>query len=118
MEPSDVSIDDDGMARYNIDAAPDGAEFDLLSGLATVEGVNMDELPSLYGTVDHLVEALYDEPPVASAQVELSFSYAGYRVHLDQRGNVRLVPVKDSLGAAAGADKDGEADEAADAERE
>lgn len=100
-----MSVDDDGMARYSIDATSESAEFELLSGLAAVEGVDMDELPSLYGTIDHLVEALYDEPPAASAQVELSFSYAGYRVHLDQRGNVRLVPVKKSLGAASETDE-------------
>jgi hypothetical protein len=97
MDPPDISVDDDGTVRYAIDPDSETAEFDLLAGIAEVEGVEMDELPSLYAAVDHLVEGLYEEPPASAAQVELSFSYAGYRVNVDQNGHIRLVPVKESL---------------------
>jgi len=107
MERSDVTVDDDGVVRYVIDPNSRTAEFDLLSGIAEVEGVELDELPSLYATVDHFVEGLYDEPPAPAAHVELSFSYAGYRVNVDQAGHVRLVPVKESIG---GDDGDGSGD--------
>ncbi|MDH5019516.1 HalOD1 output domain-containing protein [Halobacterium rubrum] len=97
MDPPDISVDDDGTVRYAIDPHPDTAEFDLLAGIAEVEGVDMDELPSLYTAVNRFVEELFGEPPSATAHVELSFSYAGYRVNVDQNGHIRLVPVKESL---------------------
>jgi hypothetical protein len=110
MERSGVSVDDDGVVRYVIDPDSRTAEFDLLSGIAEVEGVALDELPSLYATVDHFVEGLYDDPPASAAHVELSFSYAGYRVNVDQAGHVRLVPVKESMGGDDSGDSADSAD--------
>jgi len=76
----------------------DTAEYDLLEILAELEGVDMDELPSLYTEVDHFVEALFEDPPSSSAQMEIRFSYAGYRITVTQDGGIKLVGVKDSMG--------------------
>lgn len=97
MDQPDVSVDEDGTVRYVIEPDPDTAEFDLMAGIAEVEDVELDELPSLYTAVDRFVEEVFDQPPAAAAQVKLSFSYAGYRVSVDQTGHIRLVPVKESM---------------------
>jgi hypothetical protein len=77
---------------------PDAAEYDLLEIIAEMEGVGMDELPSLYTEVDHFVETLFEDPPSPDAQMEIRFSYAGYRITITQGGRVKLVPVADSTG--------------------
>jgi hypothetical protein len=77
---------------------PDAAEYDLLEMIAEMEGVNIDELPSLYTEVDHFVETLFEDPPSPSAQMEIRFSYAGYRITVTQGGGVKLVRVTDSVG--------------------
>jgi len=40
---------------------------------------------------------MFKTPPSERAQIEVSFSYAGYRVSIDRHGVVELVPVKKSL---------------------
>lgn len=88
---------DNGIFQREIDPNPETAEYALLEFIAEREGVAMDELPSLYDHVDHFVEALFEDPPAESAQMEIEFSYAGYRVTLSQEGHVTLVEVKKSM---------------------
>lgn len=94
-ERSDGDGDDDvGENRiYHRKVTPDADEANrsLLRLLADVEGCEVTDLPPLYEQVDHLVEHLFTDPPPASAQAELEFSYHGYRVELDQTGNVSLM---------------------------
>jgi len=76
---------------------PSTAEYDLLELIADMESVEIEELPSLYTEVDHFVEKLFDEPPSPDAQLEVQFSYAGYRITIAQDGQVKFVPVKETL---------------------
>ena len=85
------------MAVYQIEPNPETAEHDFLEAIAKLEGKEMTELPSLYHELDHLIEVLYNTPPSAQSQVELSFSYAGYRVSMNQTGSLKIVTVKDSI---------------------
>lgn len=86
-----------GIVRMEIDPDPKTAEHDLLAVIADIEGVAIEELPSLYREVNHFVEQLFDTPPSTDAQMEISFSYAGYRVTLARSGSLKLVPVKDTI---------------------
>jgi len=86
-----------GIVRHRIDPDPSTAEYDLLEIIAEVEGGEIETLPSLYNEVDHVVETMFKTPPSDRAQIEISFSYAGYRVSIDRKGFVELVPVKKSL---------------------
>jgi len=101
MAEDNASSDPDGetdVVYRRIDPDPETTEYDLLDIVAGLEGVEMDALPSLYTAVDHFVETLYQTPPSREAQMEIQFSYAGYRITMDQTGMVKLVPVKDSVG--------------------
>lgn len=61
--------------------------------IANLENCDTTELPPLYNWIDHVVEDLFSDPPPAEAQAEIAFTYAGYRIELDQTGHVRLLPV-------------------------
>lgn len=105
MSPSVYYVDmiddgdpDVGIVRRQISTDPTEAEFDLLAVIAELEGTTEDELPSLYHELDHVVEALFETPPSPESQLQITFSYAGYRITMDQRGTVELVKVKESLG--------------------
>lgn len=97
-ETRDVDVSENGILQFDIEPDPGNAEYDLLSVLADHEGVGMDELPSLYSVLDQLVGEMFDDPPSESAQLEMAFSYAGYRITVTQGGHVTMVPVKDSIG--------------------
>ncbi|WP_336001826.1 HalOD1 output domain-containing protein [Halorientalis halophila] len=87
----------DGFYRDHIRPSRETSEFELIEIISELETKESDELPPLYDEVGHLIEMLYNNPPSQQAQVEMSFSYAGYRITIDQRGNLKLIPVKDSM---------------------
>lgn len=88
-----------GIVRARIEPRSETADNEFLELVARLEGVDVTELPSLYHEVDHTIENLFKTPPSSAAQMEVSFSYSGYRVTVDQRGNVKLVRVDDSNAA-------------------
>lgn len=90
----------DGIARAQIEADPNTAEHDLLAIVADMECVAIDELPSFYNEAGHFVEELFETPPSEAAQMEITFSYAGYRVTLNRKGEVKLVYAKRAMGGA------------------
>jgi hypothetical protein len=96
-ETGAIDVDENGILQFNVEPDPESAEYDLLTVLAEHEGVGVDELPSLYSVVDQFVGEMFDDPPSESAQLEMTFSYAGYRVTVTQGGHVTLVPVKESM---------------------
>ena len=54
-----------GVVRDHITPDADTAEYDLLEIIATLEGKDIEELPSLYTQVNHFVESLFEDPPFA-----------------------------------------------------
>jgi hypothetical protein len=99
-ENRDCGADTDGGTDIVYDTiAPieSTAEYDLLELVADLEGVEIDELPSLYTQVGHFVETLFENPPSPESQMEITFSFAGYRITVMQNGDVKLVPVKETL---------------------
>jgi hypothetical protein len=97
-EEDDTAVRRDAtdIERRRITPDPDSAEYDLLELVAELEGCAIDDLPSFYQRVGHFVEMLYRVPPAPEAQMQLSFSYAGYRITVDQQGNVSVLNVKRS----------------------
>jgi len=89
--------DGSGIVRRQIAPDPETSEYDLLEILAEIEDCEIEELPSLYNEVEHVVETLFKTPPSAGAQMSVSFSYVGYRVTIERNGTVQIVPVKDTL---------------------
>lgn len=83
----------DGNRIYHRKVTPDAGEANqsLLRLLANVENCEVNDLPPLYGQIDHMVAHLFTDPPPGDAQAELSFSYHGYRIELDQTGNVSFM---------------------------
>ncbi|NEU58076.1 HalOD1 output domain-containing protein [Halorussus sp. MSC15.2] len=71
------------------------ANQSLLRLVANLENCEVTDLPPLYDQIDHLVEHLFSSPPPPEAQVEVEFSYYGYRIELDQSGNVSLMKLAD-----------------------
>jgi len=83
--------------RRTIAPDPTTSEYDLLEVVAELEGCDINDLPSLYDEVEHVVETLFRTPPSNSSQMEITFSYAGYRITIHHDGSVKIVPVKESV---------------------
>jgi len=89
--------DETDIVRASIEPDPRTVEHDLLELIAESEGKAIDELPSFYDQVDHFVEMLFKRPPSPESQMQIAFSYAGYRVTVNQKGEVTLLNVKRSV---------------------
>ncbi|WP_205254576.1 MULTISPECIES: HalOD1 output domain-containing protein [Halorussus] len=86
-----------GTEIYHRKVTPDVEEAtrSLLRLVANLENCEVTDLPPLYDCIDHMVEHLFDSPPSPEAQTELEFSYFGYRIRIDQSGNVSLKKLAD-----------------------
>ena len=60
-------------------------EIEVVRAVADLEGVDPIDLPDIYSTVDHLLEHVSD-PPDDDAKARIEFTYAGYRIAVNQDG--------------------------------
>jgi len=65
----------------------------VAEAIADLEGQEADELPTTYECIDGMLDEMYGDPPSPNAQVEVSFTYAGYRVTVEQNGDATFVAV-------------------------
>ena len=55
--------------------------------VAELEGRNVGDLTSTYDCVDHVLENVLSEPPSPEAQLQVTFSYEGYRITVEHDGS-------------------------------
>lgn len=74
---------------------PDGDEpaTQIAAHVASLSGRDPAELQSTWERFDHVVDEIFQNPPAAEAQIEVRFTYEGYRITVEQDGHVRFVPV-------------------------
>ncbi|SDE93495.1 HalOD1 output domain-containing protein [Halorientalis regularis] len=87
----------DEIVHRRIEPKAGDADYRLLRLIAEVEGIDVTELPPIYDRIDHLVTRMSENPPSPEAQAQLSFSYAGYPITIDQDGKVSLIRIADGL---------------------
>ncbi|WP_136715943.1 HalOD1 output domain-containing protein [Halorientalis salina] len=90
MAPTD---DEYTPTHFQFDTSENEPTYIIVETVAELEGVDSDELPSLYDTIDHMADNLYSDPPTAKAQVEMTFTYAGYRITLNQDGSAEFLKI-------------------------
>jgi hypothetical protein len=59
--------------------------------VADFKEVDADTLDSAYRKVDHLLDNVFSDPPSPDAQVQITFSYEGYRITVEQNGEAKFV---------------------------
>lgn len=61
--------------------------------VASLDGKDQTELSPVYDQIDHVLTHIFSNPPDPGAQVEISFTYEGYRITVEQNGRARFVDV-------------------------
>ncbi len=61
--------------------------------MADIENRDADELPTIYGCIDGMLAELYSDPPAPEAQIGVEFTYAGYRITVEQSGAAKFIQV-------------------------
>ena len=93
MNGSDRKTDDE-VAYSEFDTSEATPNTEVVRTVAELEGVDPSEIPTLYGTVDHLLEHLFSDPPAVAAQARIEFTYAGYRIAVNQDGRASFRKVE------------------------
>lgn len=72
---------------------PSAAEVELsfLETIAEIEGCDIEDLPRLWPAIGDILQHGFTTPPPQSANLLLEFTYAGYRIRLEQTGAATLV---------------------------
>lgn len=73
----------------------DGAEpaMQIAEHVAALSDRDVESLASTWETFGHVVDDLFEDPPAPSAQVQVTFTYEGYRITVDQEGYATFVAV-------------------------
>ena len=78
-----------------VDTSGERPNYSVLETIAEVENVDITTLPPMYERIDHMLDELFCDPPAPEAQVEVTFSYHGYRITAKQDGGIILRRLND-----------------------
>ena len=59
--------------------------------IAELEGREVSELYPIYDQMDDVLDNIFSEPPSPEAQLQITFSYEGYRITIEQDGHAKFV---------------------------
>lgn len=74
-----------------LDTERDEPAAEVSEIVAELKGTDNSNLPTIYGTIDHLLTHLFDNPPSADAQAKVEFHYAGYQITVHQHGGATFL---------------------------
>lgn len=74
-----------------IDTTESEPGVEISKAVAELEGTDPTDLTSIWGCTDHVLDHLFSDPPSPEAQMEVTFSYEGYRINVEQNGNAQFV---------------------------
>lgn len=81
-----------GVVRRRFDTEAADPNVSVIEVVADLEGTEPGSLPPLYTQIDHLLEHLFSDPPVADADAKIAFTYNGYRITVRQDGRALFEP--------------------------
>jgi hypothetical protein len=59
--------------------------------IAELEDVDPTDLTDTHSCIDDVLANIFSNPPSPDAQMQVTFSYEGYRVTVEQNGNAKFV---------------------------
>lgn len=59
--------------------------------IAELEGKELVEMTPAYHHLGDVLEEIFSNPPVQEAEVEITFSYEGYRITIKQDGSAHFI---------------------------
>ena len=76
-----------------LDTEVDSPAVAVAEAVAEIEGKEADELATTYDCIDGTLDELFSTPPSQDAQLEVTFTYEGYRITVEQNRNAKFVRV-------------------------
>lgn len=85
--------DDSGneIVHRELDTEREQPAIAIVETVAELKGKEVDELTTMWGCMDGVLDHVFSDPPSPEAQVEIAFSYEGYRITVDQDGMATVI---------------------------
>ena len=77
----------------DLDNDADNPAVAVAEAVTEIEGLEADEVATTYDCIDGTLDELFSTPPSQEAQMEVTFTYEGYRITVEQNGNAKFVKV-------------------------
>lgn len=77
-----------------IDTGAEEPGAQIADAVAAIEGKEPTELATTYECVDGVLDNIFSNPPSPAAQMQVTFSYEGYRITVEQDGDATFVKTK------------------------
>ncbi|WP_323675752.1 HalOD1 output domain-containing protein [Halorubellus sp. PRR65] len=85
--------DTDEIHHRELDPDGEAPATQVASTVASLSERDQEGLQSAWERFDHVVDEIFENPPAPEAQVEVRFTYEGYRITVEQDGHARFVPI-------------------------
>lgn len=79
------------IVHREVDTDAENPAAEIAETVAELEDKDHADLATMYDVADHVIDHIFSTPPADEAQFEVSFSYEGYRITLEQNGSVQLL---------------------------
>jgi hypothetical protein len=79
---------DSDVVRRTLDTDAEEPTTEIIKALADIEGKDETQLGALWNCTDGVLENLFSDPPSPDAEMQVSFTFEGYRISVHQNGQV------------------------------
>lgn len=79
------------VAKRVLDTDQDAPATQIVEVVAELENTNLTDLSPIYNCIDDLVTDLFSSPPPEEADANITFTYRGYRIHVQQDGTTTFL---------------------------
>lgn len=80
-----------GIIRRELDPDAGSPAIQVVWAVADIEDEDPLGLPPIYDRAGGMLDGLFSDPPSSKAQGEITFSYEGFRITVDQDGMAKFV---------------------------
>ncbi|MHB9288052.1 HalOD1 output domain-containing protein [Halobacteriales archaeon Cl-PHB] len=84
---------DPDVVHRKLDTARENPAAELSEFVAELEGAEAADLQPVWERIGDLLSNVFTTPPTAAAQVQVQFSYEGYRITVEQDGRAKFVKI-------------------------
>ena len=92
--PHDMGDSHEGeIVHRELNTEVDEPVLQVAEKIAELENNSVEEMKPTYTHLDHVLDYIFANPPVPEAQVEITFSYEGYRITVEQDGSAKFIKI-------------------------
>jgi uncharacterized membrane protein len=76
-----------------LDRTGENTAVQITNIIAELEEKEVSKLYPIYDQMDDVLDNIFSEPPSPEAQLQITFSYEGYRITIEQDGHAAFIKI-------------------------